>query len=239
MMTGSGLLTTLTETTSFANRAGFLIIVGLSCGMTVSTQTPTAQAAVLGRDRAVTTSTVSFFGMLGRLCASAAGQTILNNNAGSDIGPAVANALAAYAAALGVPVPALFDPTNGAGLTPQQLAQIPQVVAWGKQHGFAQAIAPVFWLGLAGGALLMCGAVWCQHIPLTAGAKPPAAASAAAPATAIDDAAAAAALKAVADSDEASKLGKSAAASAAATAESPEPAALAAASSEDPVAAAV
>ena len=36
--------------------------------------------AVLGRDRAITTSTVSFFNMLGRLVATATGQAIFNNS---------------------------------------------------------------------------------------------------------------------------------------------------------------
>ena len=80
MAVGSALLTLFSPTTIESQRIGYLIIVGLSCGLTIATPTATAQAAVLGRDRAVTTSTVSFFGVLGRLLASAVGQALLNNN---------------------------------------------------------------------------------------------------------------------------------------------------------------
>ena len=90
LMLGSGLATTFSPSTPFDRRAGYLIIAGLGLGMTIATPTASAQTAVLGRDRATTTTSVSFFGVLGRLVASAVGQTILNNSlhaAAGRIGP--------------------------------------------------------------------------------------------------------------------------------------------------------
>jgi len=73
------LMTTFTPTTGSDQRVGFLILSGLGLGMTIATPSATAQAAVLGRDRAVTTTTVAFFGVLGRTISTAAGQALLNN----------------------------------------------------------------------------------------------------------------------------------------------------------------
>ena len=76
MIIGSALLTTLTPNTSLQQRVGFMIITGLSFGPGVVTPTQAAQAAVAAQDRTVTTSTVTFLGLLGRLLATAAGQTV-------------------------------------------------------------------------------------------------------------------------------------------------------------------
>jgi hypothetical protein len=145
---GGALMTTFTETTPFAQRIGFLILGGLACGLTIATPTATAQAAVLGKDRATTTSTVSFFGVLGRLCASAAGQTIMNNNFKANFADLASNAIAAA--------------RSGSPWTPAQLAAA-------KTHVYSISIAPVFWLSVAAGALLLAGAVFVQHIPLSGG----------------------------------------------------------------------
>jgi hypothetical protein len=150
---GSGLFTTFTEDSPIRNRIGFLIIAGLSFGLIMISPMQTAQAAVLGRDRAITTSTVSFFNMLGRLCATAAGQAIFNNNLAAQIRALRADATAAYAS--GAP-----------WSVAQQAAKL--------QHAYLVSLTPVFYLGVAGGIILFLGAVWCQHIPLSTGHAAPA-----------------------------------------------------------------
>ena len=161
---GSGLFTTFTEDSALAPRIGYLIIAGLSFGLIMISPMQTAQAAVLGRDRAVTTSTVSFFNMLGRLVATALGQAIFNNNLKTQIASLKDAATAAYAA--------------GTPWTPAQ-----QRYALAKAYRLS--LTPVFYLGVAGGIILFCGAIFCQHIPLSTGH--------AAPAKATEDPAAAAA----------------------------------------------
>jgi hypothetical protein len=150
---GSGLFTTFTEDSPIRNRIGFLIIAGLSFGLIMISPMQTAQAAVLGRDRAITTSTVSFFNMLGRLCATAAGQAIFNNNLAAQIRALRADATAAYAS--GAP-----------WSVAQQAAKL--------QHAYLVSLTPVFYLGVAGGLILFLGAVWSQHIPLSTGPAAPA-----------------------------------------------------------------
>ena len=32
-------------------------------------------------------------------------------------------------------------------------------------HAYRVSLTPVFFLGVAGGLILFCGAIWCEHIP--------------------------------------------------------------------------
>jgi len=175
---GSGLFTTFTEDTAISQRVGFLIIAGLSFGLIMISPMQTAQAAVLGRDRAVTTSTVSFFNMLGRLVATAAGQAIFNNKLSGNLADLKSSARAAALA--GQPWSA-------------------QTTAYALAHAYRLSLTPVFYLGVAGGVILFLGAMWCEHIPLSTGHHAPAPAKpAAAEAAGAADAAGAAAVAAAA-----------------------------------------
>ena len=172
---GSGLFTTFTEDSAPSTRIGYLIVAGMSFGLIMISPMQTAQAAVLGRDRAITTSTVSFFNMLGRLVATvgaprprarararecssarpnryplrttslqAAGQAIFNNNLKNNVETMKADATAAYKAG-----------------SPWSLAKQGYALA----HAYRVSLTPVFFLGVAGGLILFCGAIWCEHIP--------------------------------------------------------------------------
>ena len=187
---GSGLFTTFTEDTVISQRIGFLIIAGISFGLIMISPMQTAQSAVLGRDRAVTTSTVSFFNMLGRLVATAAGQAIFNNQLALRMADLKSEAVAAAMAG-----------------SPWDAAAMGHKLA----HAYRLSLTPVFYLGVAGGVVLFCGAIWCEHIPLSTGhhgpapaanpAEGPAAAGTPVPA----DAEAATAAEAVVNVDKAAK----------------------------------
>ena len=153
LIVASYLFTTFNGDTPISQRIGYLIIAGLSFGPGVVTPMQTAQAAVLGRDRAVMTSTITFFGMLGRLVAAALGQTILNNG--------LTTQYANYKAALGQAALNMMPWSPAQQYTNKQNAQV-------------AGITPVFWLGVGAGVMtLLCG-YWCVHIPL-GGHGPPAA----------------------------------------------------------------
>ena len=195
---GSALFTTFTEDSAFPPRIGFLIVAGLSFGLIMISPMQTAQSAVLGRDRAITTSTVSFFNMLGRLVATATGQAIFNNNMKANAEQLKADATAAYKAG-----------------HPWSLDE----KTWRLQHAYRISLTPVFFLGVAGGIILFLGAMWCEHIPLSTGHHAPAAAAeAAAPAAASSAAPAAAAVE---DEDKKAAAAASAAAVKVGAAEEP------------------
>ena len=145
---GSGLFTTFTEDTPAPARVGYLIVAGISFGLIMISPMQTAQTAVLGRDRAITTSTVSFFNMLGRLVATATGQAIFNNSMSTNGAKVKADATAAYLAG-----------------SPWSVDQR----TWAMQHAYRISLTPVFYLGVAGGIILFAGAYWCEHIPLSTG----------------------------------------------------------------------
>lgn len=76
MIISGWLLTTLSPSSTTAQRVGYLILAGLSFGPGVVVPTQQAQAAVAAEYRATTASSMSFFNFLGRLISTAIGQTV-------------------------------------------------------------------------------------------------------------------------------------------------------------------
>lgn len=147
------LYSTLTSTSTPAQRVGYLILGGLALGPLVQVPLLQAQNCVPAKDMAVTSSAQQFFQSVGGLLSTAIAQTALNNRLQEKFAPIIADFGGGNGAPLDMAViqaccPALYDRIIDA---------------------YTYGVAGVFYVGMAGAACALVGALFTEHIPLKDG----------------------------------------------------------------------
>jgi EmrB/QacA subfamily drug resistance transporter len=162
LLMGGGyfMLSTFDVTTTNQTAIEAMILIGLGVGVTMQTYTLVVQNSVERKDMAVATSATQ----LSRSIGAAIGIAIL----GTILTSGMATSMAKYlpAAALKQFQASGGSATAGAVFDPSQLAHLPPVIAAGIRHGLADALHPVFLVGVPVIAIAFIATLFIRELPL-------------------------------------------------------------------------
>ena len=152
-----------------------MILIGLGLGVSMQTYTLVVQNSVSRQDMAVATSTTQ----LSRSIGAAVGLAIL----GTILSQGLATAFPKYLPAAAIKKFQASGSTAGAVFDPTVLAHLPPAIAAGIRHGLADAMHPVFLVGLPIIVVALIATLFIREVPLRqtahveAGKRAPAATS--------------------------------------------------------------
>ncbi|MFI5281528.1 MAG: MDR family MFS transporter [Candidatus Dormibacterales bacterium] len=136
-----------------------MVLIGLGLGVTMQTYTLVVQNSVNRQDMAVATSATQ----LSRSIGAAVGLAIL----GTILTQGLASSMAKYLPAVALrQFQSSGNSTAGAVFDPAQLARLPPVIAAGIRHGLADALHPVFLIGLPVVAIAFIATLFIHELPL-------------------------------------------------------------------------
>ena len=160
MGAGYFMLTTFDIKTTNQTAIEAMILIGLGLGVTMQTYTLVVQNSASRQDMAVATSATQ----LSRSIGAAVGLAIL----GTILTAGMATSMAKYlpSAALQKFQSSGGSATAGAVFDPAQLAHLPPVIAAGIRHGLADALHPVFLVGLPIIAIAFIATLFIREVPL-------------------------------------------------------------------------
>jgi len=160
MGAGFYMLSTFDIHTSNQTAIEAMVLIGLGLGVTMQTYTLVVQNSVSRTDMAVATSATQ----LSRSMGAAIGLAIL----GTILTQGLATSMAKYLppAALKQFQASGGSASAGAVFDPAQLAHLPPVIAAGIRHGLADALHPVFMVGLPIVAVAFVATLFIRELPL-------------------------------------------------------------------------
>ncbi len=135
-----------------------MILIGLGLGVSMQTYTLVVQNSVSRQDMAVATSATQ----LSRSIGAAVGLAIL----GTILSQGMASAFPKYLPAAAIKRFQASGSTAGAVFDPTVLAHLPPAIAAGIRHGLADAMHPVFLVGLPIIAIALIATLLIREVPL-------------------------------------------------------------------------
>jgi EmrB/QacA subfamily drug resistance transporter len=135
-----------------------MILIGLGLGVSMQTYTLVVQNSVSRQDMAVATSATQ----LSRSIGAAVGLAIL----GTILSQGMASAFPKYLPAAAIKQFQGSGSTAGAVFDPTVLAHLPPAIAAGIRHGLADAMHPVFLIGLPITAIALIATMLIREVPL-------------------------------------------------------------------------
>jgi EmrB/QacA subfamily drug resistance transporter len=135
-----------------------MILIGLGLGVSMQTYTLVVQNSVSRQDMAVATSATQ----LSRSIGAAVGLAIL----GTILSQGMASAFPKYLPAAAIKQFQASGSTAGAVFDPTVLAHLPTAIAAGIRHGLADAMHPVFLVGLPIIAVALIATLLIREVPL-------------------------------------------------------------------------
>jgi len=135
-----------------------MILIGLGLGVSMQTYTLVVQNSVSRQDMAVATSTTQ----LSRSIGAAVGLAIL----GTILSQGLASAFPKYLPAAAIRKFQASGSTAGAVFDPTVLANLPPAIAAGIRHGLADAMHPVFLVGLPIIIVALVATLFIREVPL-------------------------------------------------------------------------
>ncbi|MGW4072427.1 MDR family MFS transporter [Streptomyces asiaticus] len=144
------LLSTMTNSTSFAVASAFMAVLGLGAGLSQQVTVVVSQSAVELRDIGAATSTVTFTRMLGTSLGASLFGVILNNG------------LAEHSSKL----------TKGASISPEAVQRLPEAARDAYTSAYADALSSVFLTALPLTLTGLVVALFLKKLPLRSGGGP-------------------------------------------------------------------
>jgi len=160
MGAGFFVLSTFNVNTTNQTAIEAMILIGLGLGVTMQTYTLVVQNSVGREDMAVATSATQLSRSMGAAIGLAILGTVLTEGMATSMTRYLSPAVLAKFMSSGGSVSA------GAVFDPSQLAHLPPVIAAGIRHGLADALHPVFAIGLPIVAIAFIATLFIREMPL-------------------------------------------------------------------------